>query len=233
MSWVASLTLFLPLCPLACSWVLPKPLPLLQPPQSHAEQQRACGFRTRRDNHLTLFSTKDYEFEDGLNYSVEDDLAWLEKKITEVKQGRPPLAEGLTEHVASLSKPLGITIEEAPDDSGLVYVIAANEKAQLAGLQAGDVVTGVSAVFGDLIWDVRGKSLQQIRSLVRSRDEELTQIRVERGHVPLEERCDTDPETEGCGVFEGLVEETTGDDLEEETRLIYFNDPEAAAGETT
>lgn len=42
-------------------------------------------------------------------------------------------------------------------------------KAEAAGLRAGDVMTGASAVFGDAVWSVKEKSIEEIRSLVRCR----------------------------------------------------------------
>lgn len=42
-------------------------------------------------------------------------------------------------------------------------------QAEAAGLRAGDVMTGASAVFGDAVWSVKEKSIEEIRSLVRCR----------------------------------------------------------------
>lgn len=42
-------------------------------------------------------------------------------------------------------------------------------QAEAAGLKVGDVLTGVSAVFGDAVWSVKEKNIEEIRSLVRCR----------------------------------------------------------------
>lgn len=42
-------------------------------------------------------------------------------------------------------------------------------QAEAAGLRVGDVMTGASAVFGDAVWSVKEKSIEEIRSLVRCR----------------------------------------------------------------
>ncbi|CAM9808791.1 unnamed protein product [Ectocarpus fasciculatus] len=93
------------------------------------------------------------------------------------------------ELIANMTKPLGITIEESTDKAQLVYLTSVGDKAEAAGLQVGDVLTGVSAVFGDAVWSVKDKNIEEIRSLVRCRPEPYSLIRVERGHVSLEERC--------------------------------------------
>ncbi|CAB1096412.1 unnamed protein product [Ectocarpus sp. CCAP 1310/34] len=93
------------------------------------------------------------------------------------------------EIIANMTKPLGITIEESTDKAKLVYITSVGDKAEAAGLQVGDVLTGVSAVFGDEVWSVNDKNIEEIRSLVRCRPEPYSLIRVERGHVSLEERC--------------------------------------------
>ncbi|CAN0200661.1 unnamed protein product, partial [Hapterophycus canaliculatus] len=73
------------------------------------------------------------------------------------------------EIIANMTKPLGITIEESTDKAQLVYLTSVGEKAEAAGLMVGDVLTGVSAVFGDAVWSVKEKNIEEIRSLVRCR----------------------------------------------------------------
>lgn len=86
-----------------------------------------------------------------------------------------------------LRRPLGITVQEAFD--GAVYVIATRENAAAAGIQVGDVVIGVSGIFGDEVWNVRGKGVAKVESLIRSRDADTVNIRLERGHsYHLEQR---------------------------------------------
>ncbi|KAJ1459171.1 hypothetical protein M885DRAFT_511642 [Pelagophyceae sp. CCMP2097] len=81
----------------------------------------------------------------------------------------------------SLTRPLGITVREAVD--GAVFVTASRNGAKLAGIVVGDVVVGVSAVFGDDIWDVRGKGIDRVESLIRSRSGAVVSLRLERGSL--------------------------------------------------
>jgi hypothetical protein len=152
------------------------------------------------------------------SFALEDDLEliegeieegtdeWFHLLVQETKEKEARLSQGYEVLVFDLGKPLGITIEQAPDDSGLVYITSIGEKAEIAGLQVGDVLTGVSAVFGDDIWSVRGKDVEGIRNMVRACDEPSIKLRVERGHIPLEERCEGGTE-DGCGLFELRGEE--------------------------
>ncbi|CAM9439758.1 unnamed protein product, partial [Laminaria digitata] len=106
-------------------------------------------------------------------------------------------AEVYEEIVANMTKPLGITIEASTDQAELIYVTSVGQQAEDAGLAVGDLLTGVSAVFGNDVWSVKGKNIEKVRSLVRCRTEPFILVRVERGHVSLEERC-----SEGFGIVE-------------------------------
>eukprot|EP00752_Nemacystus_decipiens_P011269 g10015.t1 len=126
-----------------------------------------------------------------------------------------PDAEKYEEIIANMTKPLGITIEESTDKARLVYITSVGEKAEAAGLRVGDVMTGASAVFGDAVWSVKDKTIEEIRSLVRCRTEPYSLLRVERGHVSLEERCAPGFDKEDLTNCWMLPDGLLGEDAEE------------------
>jgi len=84
--------------------------------------------------------------------------------------------------------PLGCTVEESlavTETDGLKHVfvsrVTEGGNAARAGIQVGDVVTGLSGVFGE-VEDVAGLGLGRVKDLVRGRPrEESLTIRVARG----------------------------------------------------
>lgn len=102
------------------------------------------------------------------------------RKVVVRATTRAATPQGISTHEVELQRPLGITIYEAPDES--VYVTAVREKAQAAGVAVGDVVVGVSAVFGDYISDIRGKGMAKVESMIRTRPAADVKLRLERGH---------------------------------------------------
>eukprot|EP00903_Cladosiphon_okamuranus_P007049 g6852.t1 len=156
---------------------------------------------------------------------VEEELERLEARqkaksvdsylFAEDDEEEDPDAEKYEEIVANMTKPLGITIEESTDKARLVYITSVGEKAEAAGLRVGDVMTGASAVFGDAVWSVKEKSIEEIRSLVRCRTEPYSLIRVERGHVSLEERCAPGFDDEDLTNCWKLPDDMLGEDAEE------------------
>lgn len=87
-------------------------------------------------------------------------------------------------------KPLGCTAEECLDvlesesDAKHVFVskIVKGGNAALAGIQLGDVIVGVSSIFGDELENVYGVGLDRVKSLVGGRDKDKSLVlRVARG----------------------------------------------------
>ena len=78
----------------------------------------------------------------------------------------------------SLSRPLGITVQEV---KGAVVIQSCQPQATEAGVQPGDEIVGVSAVFGDTVWDTRGQGLDRVEGLIRSREADAVTLRLERG----------------------------------------------------
>ena len=74
---------------------------------------------------------------------------------------RRPCAGGESEAPDSvldvqMSRPLGIRVfESRTDEAPVVVVTKVGEKAEAAGVRKGDVIVGVSAIFGDGIWSTR------------------------------------------------------------------------------
>ncbi|CAM9132898.1 unnamed protein product [Discosporangium mesarthrocarpum] len=130
--------------------------------------------------------------------------------------------------VANMTKPLGITIEASTDEASMVYITSAGEKAVAAGLEVGDVISGVSGVYGPDIWSTKGSSVEKIRSLVRCRGDGYILIRVERGHVSLEERCNS--EDVNCTIM-NLYEESELDFLDM-WREVYKEEAAMSEGST-
>eukprot|EP00640_Fibrocapsa_japonica_P006217 CAMPEP_0113938116 /NCGR_PEP_ID=MMETSP1339-20121228/4521_1 /TAXON_ID=94617 /ORGANISM="Fibrocapsa japonica" /LENGTH=122 /DNA_ID=CAMNT_0000941063 /DNA_START=338 /DNA_END=706 /DNA_ORIENTATION=- /assembly_acc=CAM_ASM_000762 len=81
-----------------------------------------------------------------------------------------------------MTRPLGITVEEAIDKTGLVYISKVGEKAEEAGIEVGDIVSGVSAVYGNWMHDVLGEGAERVMSLVRTRDEDYITLELHRGY---------------------------------------------------
>lgn len=79
-----------------------------------------------------------------------------------------------------LERPLGITVQET--GSGAVFVLSAREHALEKGVKVGDVVIGISGIFGDDIWNTRDAGVSRVQSLIRSRDSDFVTLRLERGH---------------------------------------------------
>lgn len=79
-----------------------------------------------------------------------------------------------------LERPLGITVQEASD--GAVFVLSARDHALEKGVKVGDVVVGVSGIFGDDVWSTREAGVTRVQSLIRSRDSDRVTLRLERGH---------------------------------------------------
>jgi len=87
-------------------------------------------------------------------------------------------------------KPLGCTAEECLDiqpsesDAKHVFVskLVAGGNAALAGIQLGDVIVGVSSVFGSDLENVYGVGLDRVKLLIAGRDEDRSlMLRVARG----------------------------------------------------
>lgn len=114
-------------------------------------------------------------------------------------------------------RPLGCTVEEslAAEDDHAVFVASVKEGgfAQLAGLQVGDVIVGVTGLFGgeEIIDESVGGRIDEVKKLVAARpDSEPLQLRIARGtavlarhEAALTELCanpasDDDDATEQC-----------------------------------
>jgi hypothetical protein len=125
------------------------------------------------------------------------------------------LAEGavLEELTMMPHRPMGCTVEESLAGGRHVFVAKLTEggNADMAGLLLGDVIVGLTGIFGDLE-DVSGLGLDKIKSLVSAcHDEEPLELVIARGTSVLEdhetalvELCanpdSTDEEMEQCVV---------------------------------
>jgi len=87
------------------------------------------------------------------------------------------LPEGVIE--VSLARPLGLTAQEV--SGGAVIVRTSRGGAKDAGVRVGDEIVGISAVFGDGVWDVAGAGLDRVEGLIRSRAEDVVTVRLRRG----------------------------------------------------
>ncbi|CAB9520212.1 expressed unknown protein [Seminavis robusta] len=134
-------------------------------------------------------------------------------------------------------RPLGMRIEESLADSKLVFVTRVEDGglAEKAGIRVGDVLVGVTGLFGDMTGTV-GLGVEKIKGMVASRpEEEPLQIQVARGTGVLDDHekavveiCSnesSDQEIEQCVVdylsmedleTEPAAEEETTDDNDDD-----------------
>ena len=84
-----------------------------------------------------------------------------------------------------------MTVQEAGD--GAVYVMASRGNAKEAGVQVGDVVVAVSAIFGDELWDVMHQGVDRVQGLIRSRAGDSVTLKLARGY---EYHSEMNPESE-------------------------------------
>jgi len=83
---------------------------------------------------------------------------------------RAQRSAGSDDNVVSLRRPLGLILNQ--DDDGNVFVeqIAPNGNAARSGqVKVGDMVTMVSATFGDDMWSTRGVGLTRVTAAIRVR----------------------------------------------------------------
>lgn len=76
----------------------------------------------------------------------------------------------VSDRVVELRRPLGVVLEE--DEDGNVYVDAVAPKGNAARtgmVKEGDIVTMVSATFGDQMWSCRGVGLTRVLAAIRVR----------------------------------------------------------------
>jgi len=131
-----------------------------------------------------------------------------------------------------MTKPLGISIEETISDDNkiMVYIPEVGEKALEAGVKPGDVIVGISAIFGDAIWPMKGQTAEKITSMVRSRDGNSLKLKLERGHgFDLEtmlakqeqEEADLASSSKAMGIRKGGESDL---DYKEVWRKVYTSD---------
>lgn len=93
--------------------------------------------------------------------------------------GRPRASGDGAEVVeVELARPLGVTVQEV---RGAVVVQSCAPRAAAAGVAPGDEIVGVSAVFGDKVWDTRAAGLDRVEALIRNREGDAVTLRLSRG----------------------------------------------------
>jgi C-terminal processing protease CtpA/Prc len=92
---------------------------------------------------------------------------------------------------AVVQKPLGLTLAER--DDGMVYIAAvdpAGNAAKTGVLRPGQVVTAVSATFGDEVWSVRGVGLDRVLKSIKVRSGNYVTIVVEDERTVEQKKAD-------------------------------------------
>ncbi|KAK4529818.1 hypothetical protein CCYA_CCYA02G0675 [Cyanidiococcus yangmingshanensis] len=92
---------------------------------------------------------------------------------------------------AVVRKPLGLTLAER--DDGMVYIAAvdpAGNAAETGVFRPGQVVTAVSATFGDEVWSVRGVGLDRVLKSIKVRSGDYVTIVVEDERTIEQKKAD-------------------------------------------
>ncbi|GAB5030049.1 pdz domain protein [Nannochloropsis oceanica] len=100
---------------------------------------------------------------------------------SEFNKNRAARKPGPMDLVVELQKPLGIVLEE--DEKGNVYVkelSPAGNAARSGKVEKGDLVTMISATFGDECWSARGAGLGMIMQAIKVRQGNSVKIVLER-----------------------------------------------------
>lgn len=84
-------------------------------------------------------------------------------------------------------KPISFIIIAWPNSfylvvAGMVYIVDRGDKAEKVGVEIGDVVVGVSFIFGDdYLVNVTGQGVDRVQSLIRSRGPAYVCLRLRKG----------------------------------------------------
>eukprot|EP00629_Pelagomonadales_sp_RCC1024_P013193 CAMPEP_0119293374 /NCGR_PEP_ID=MMETSP1329-20130426/45953_1 /TAXON_ID=114041 /ORGANISM="Genus nov. species nov., Strain RCC1024" /LENGTH=192 /DNA_ID=CAMNT_0007294243 /DNA_START=87 /DNA_END=661 /DNA_ORIENTATION=+ len=118
-----------------------------------------------------------------------------------------------------LTKPLGVTVQEVRG-AVVVQTCRPGGAADAAGVQPGDAIVGVSAIFGDGVWDTTTAGLDRVEALIRSRDGEDITLRLQRGggSAPARPAADDDEyftDDVDTATFRGIFDDE-GEGLYEE-----------------
>jgi hypothetical protein len=92
---------------------------------------------------------------------------------------------------AVVQKPLGLTLAER--DDGMVYIAAVQpggNAAKTGVLRPGQIVTAVSATFGDEIWSVRGVGLDRVLKSIKVRSGDFVTLVVEDEQTVEQKKTD-------------------------------------------
>lgn len=132
-----------------------------------------CGTRIRKHDCVVMFN------------SLEDKKSEIDSHAMLNFPDSIILEIGLEDH-----KPLGCTAEECLDvleiENGAKHVfiskIVEGGNAEKAGIELGDLIIGVSSMFGDSLENVNGVGLDRVKSLVAGCDKEQNlNLRIARG----------------------------------------------------
>lgn len=96
----------------------------------------------------------------------------------------------INEYILSPHRPLGCTVEESLANSQMVFIskIVDGGYADQAGIQVGDVLLGVTSLFGNDVSSVIGLGVEKVKGIVAScAKEDPLEIHIARGTSILEE----------------------------------------------
>ncbi|CAM9248108.1 unnamed protein product [Chrysoparadoxa australica] len=104
-----------------------------------------------------------------MSFNAEDEVV---RKVSRAARRVSP-----TDRTATLGKPLGLVLEQ--DEVGDVYIVKIKEGSNAdrnKKIQVGDVISSISATFGDDVWSVRGAGLARVQKAVQVRKGDVTLV---------------------------------------------------------
>lgn len=101
------------------------------------------------------------------------------------------------DNVVELRRPLGIILKEDSDGNVFVETVAPKGNAARSGrVKVGDIVTKVSATFGNDMWSTRGVGLTRVLAAIRVRAGSTVSLALENANQSQKKRAKSETQLE-------------------------------------